>query len=222
MARCGRACASGRAVPGRHQVGVALRGPDPGTGRRAGCPGRRGLSRRHRRERSGSAAGHGAQGRGHVRHRPGPRDSAAHPAGVHGGQLLRVVDVVVGRGAHPQGPRPRHQRPRRADRRGHRRLRADAVLAAAQPRHPASAVAAGVHAAAQTRTRCAPTSTSPTSASTSPTSSSSATAWTTPSATATCPTSARSTPRCTRTVRFAETAWAEIERKRHFVDLGGR
>ena len=35
-----------------------------------------------------------------------------------------IIDVVVGCGADPQGPGPRHPRPRRADRRGRRGLRA--------------------------------------------------------------------------------------------------
>ena len=75
----------------------------------------------------------------------------------------------------------------------------DPVVVAAQPGHAASAVAAGVHAAAQARCRRGRPSTSTTSASTSPTSSSSATAWTTTSATAICRTSEPWTRGSTRT-----------------------
>ena len=140
------------------------------------------------------AARRRAQGRGHVhdRLRPGAADAGA--AGVHGGQLLRLGDVVVGCGADPQGPRPRHRRPPRADRRGHHRLGPDAVLAAQEPRVAPPGLAGGVHAAAQAGRGEGRGAGRATSASTSRTSSSSATGWTTPSATATCPSSARSTP----------------------------
>ena len=60
--------------------------------------------------------------------------------GLDGRLVLRLGHQVVRRRAHPQGPRPRHHRPARAHRRGHHRLRPDAVLADGQPgsRGPAS------------------------------------------------------------------------------------
>ena len=56
--------------------------------------------------------------------------STAGHDGLDGGVLLRRGHQVLRRGPHPQGPRHRHQGPARPDRRGHHRLRADAVLAA--------------------------------------------------------------------------------------------
>ena len=50
------------------------------------------------------------QGRGDVHDRPRPRPAGPGPARVHGRELLRLGDVVVGGGADPQGPRPRHRR----------------------------------------------------------------------------------------------------------------
>ena len=50
-----------------------------------------------------------------------------HPAGT----ASRLLAVIVGCGANPQRPRPRHQRPGCADCRGRGRLRADPVLVAA-------------------------------------------------------------------------------------------
>ena len=60
--------------------------------------------------------------------------------GLDGGQLLRLGHQVQRRGADPQGPRHRHQRSRRADRRRDHRHRPDAELAGQQPlsRSPAS------------------------------------------------------------------------------------
>ena len=58
------------------------------------------------------------------------------------------LDQVLRRRADPQGPRRRDRGPSRADRRGHRRLRADAAVPAAQPRRPQPGVARGLRAAA--------------------------------------------------------------------------
>ena len=103
---------------------------------------------------------------------------AAGRDGVHGGLLVRPAGDLVRGGAHPQGPRPGHRRPARDRGRGHRRLRADPVLAAEVPGEPVGRVGRGGRAAAQAGRgqgrgcRCG------TSASTSRTSSSSATGWT--------------------------------------------
>ena len=152
-----------------------------------------------RTTRPGAAARRGAQGRGHGDGRP--RARARTPVSM---EFMAVSsygsgDDVPRRGPDPQGPRPRHRRSARPGRRGHHRLRAHAVLAAAQPAQPRPGVAS----------RCARCCASPrpprstcrcgTSASTSRRSSSSATAWTTPSATATCRSSACSAPRPTAT-----------------------
>ena len=61
-----------------------------------------------------------------------------------------------GRGAHPQGPRPRHRRPARDRGRGHRRLRSDAVLAAEVPGSPGRRRASRWWrcSASRTRSRC--------------------------------------------------------------------
>ena len=107
-------------------------GQDRGEDQGAGRPD----LRRLRRPRA--AAGRRAQGGGDPDVRPGPGAVPPGDDGVHGGLVVRVVDVVVRRRADPQGPRPRHLRPARAGGRGHRRLRADPVLAAAQPRTPGS------------------------------------------------------------------------------------
>ena len=53
--------------------------------------------------------------------------------GLDGGLVLRLGHQVLGRRAHPQGPRRGPLRPPRAHRRGHHRLRPDAVLADLQP-----------------------------------------------------------------------------------------
>ena len=78
--------------------------------------------------------------------------------------------------------------PRRPDRRGHRRLGADAAVPHAQPRGPQPGLARGLRAAHEARRGARSTCPSASSASRSPTASRSATASTTPSATATCPT----------------------------------
>ena len=97
---------------------------------------------RRRRARARPRARRRAQGRRDVHDRPGARAPDADPARVHGRELLRVVDLVLGRRAHPQGPRPRHLRAPRPDRRGHHRLRADAVVAAQEPGVARAGVAA--------------------------------------------------------------------------------
>ena len=100
------------------------------------------------------------------------------------------LDRLLRRGADPQGPRRPDRGQRRADRRGHRRLRADAqYLMRTLRARPASLEVCALLIKPERRKVEVP---SATSASRSPTSSRSATGWTTRSATATCPTS----PRC--------------------------
>ena len=106
--------------------------------------------------------------------------------GLDGGVVLRLGHEVLRRRADPQGPRPRHHRPARADRRGHRRLGPDPVLAAGEPARRAGRRRSRSARCCASRTPRRSRSTCSTSASTSRTSSSSATASTTPSATATC------------------------------------
>ena len=69
--------------------------------------------------------------------------------GLDGGLVLRLGHQVLGRGPDPQGPGHGHHRPARADRRGHRRLRADPVLAGGQPALAQARVAQRVRHAAQ-------------------------------------------------------------------------
>ena len=93
--------------------------------------------------------------------------------------LLRLGHQVQRRRADPQGPRHRHLRAPRGDRRRDHRHRAHAVVADLQPRLPQPRERRDLHAAAQARGAARCRSTSSTSAGTSPTSSSSATASTT-------------------------------------------
>ena len=57
----------------------------------------------------------------------------ARSDGLDGRVVVRLGHQELRRRADPQGPRRRHQRAQRPRRRGHHRLRAHAVLAAAQP-----------------------------------------------------------------------------------------
>ena len=165
---------------------------DPRRGRGPPAPGRRaGRRDRPRLRRPRPGAGRRAQGRGDLHGRPDARARAPVRDRLHGGLELRLGDRLLGRRPDPQGPRRLDRRPRRADRRGHRRLGPDAALPAAEP--------AGARARARSRSaRCSPspsaagsTCRSATSGSRSRTASRSATASTTPSATATFATSLR-------------------------------
>ena len=74
-----------------------------------------------------------AEGRRVLPRRPDAADRPAVRARLHGGVELRLADRLLRRGADPEGPRRPDRGQGRADRRGHRRLRADAQLSAAQP-----------------------------------------------------------------------------------------
>ena len=132
-----------------------------------------------------AAAGGGAQGRDVLPLRPDAPDRDPSRGRLHGRRLLRLGDRLLRCRADPQGPGRRDRGPRRADRRGHRRLGADPAVPAAQPRLAQSPHAGGLRAADQARRAARSTCRPATSASRSPTASSSATASTTPSATAT-------------------------------------
>ncbi|CAA9354750.1 MAG: Hypoxanthine-guanine phosphoribosyltransferase, partial [uncultured Frankineae bacterium] len=114
---------------------------------RARRPGRRRL----RRPRD--PARRRAQGRGHVHGRPGSRAADAGVDGVHGRVLLRLVHLLQRGRADPQGPRPGDRRQARARRRGHHRLRAHAVVAAAQHALARPGLCRGRRAHAQARRR---------------------------------------------------------------------
>ena len=122
---------------------------------------------------------------------------AAPRDGLDGGLVVRLGHQVVRRRTDPQGPRHRHLRPPRADRRRDHRHRPDPQLAGVQPRLPQPGVGADRDPAPQARGGADGRRRDRTSGGTSRTSSSSATDSTTTSATATCATSARSRPTST-------------------------
>ena len=107
---------------------------DPRAGRRAPAPGAPAGRGDHARLRGqGPAADRRAQGRRLLPLRPHAPHRGALRGRLHGRRVLRLEHPILRRGADPQGSRRRHRGPRRADRRGHRRLRPDALLPAAQP-----------------------------------------------------------------------------------------
>ena len=121
------------------------RGADPAATGRDGRPDHRGL--RGPRPARGRRPARRGDGDG----RPGAGDAAAPGDGLDGGQLLRLGHQVQRRGPHPQGPRHRHQRSRRADRRRDHRHRPDAELAGQQPLEPQPRERRDRHPAAQAR-----------------------------------------------------------------------
>ena len=84
------------------------------------------------------AARRRAQGRGLLHGRPDAPADGALRGRLHGDLELRRRDRLVGRRPDPQGPRHQHRGPRRARRRGHRRLGPDALVPDAEPRARAS------------------------------------------------------------------------------------
>src|SRR3954453_7346439 len=70
---------------------------------------------------------------------------------LHGRLLVRLADRLQRGGPHPEGSRCAHRGPRRADRRGHRRLRFDALLSAADAERAQPGLTGGVRAAHEAR-----------------------------------------------------------------------
>ena len=124
-----------------------------------------------RLRRSRPPARRRAQGRGVLHGRPDARALDPVRDRLHGDLELRRRDRLVGRRAHPQGPRHQHRGPRRPRRRGHHRLRADALVPDAQPAGAQAGLARGLRPPDEARSAARSTFPCGTSASRSRTSS---------------------------------------------------
>ncbi|CAA9485002.1 MAG: Hypoxanthine-guanine phosphoribosyltransferase, partial [uncultured Solirubrobacteraceae bacterium] len=105
----------------------------------------------HRLRRPGPDPGVRPQGRRVLPGGPHAGDRDPLRGRLHGRRVLRVGHGLLRRGADPQGPRHGDRGTRRPHRRGHSRLRPDAVVPDAQPQGPRSPVARGLRAPDQAR-----------------------------------------------------------------------